>query len=137
MKYLGKSSSARHCSTPPVRDGNPFSVVVVSASPRARITAKLSPATRETKMYFLYFRNHWEHGEEEDGLPWEIKETVDSNLWYLAPLNIIEVEVSAPELSIYPTFTVNTVKLSTYEKQIKTDLLYCQIVSADAVVSIT
>ena len=32
--------------------------VVDSISPRARIKAKLSPATREAKIYFPYFRNH-------------------------------------------------------------------------------
>ena len=32
--------------------------VVDRISPRARIKAKLSPATREAKIYFPYFRNH-------------------------------------------------------------------------------
>ena len=32
--------------------------VAVSVIPRARIKDKRSPATRESKMSFLYFRNH-------------------------------------------------------------------------------
>ena len=53
--------------------------VCVSPSPRARLKAKISPATREAMVYFLYFRNHPAYGEEEDGRPsFEVKETVDS-----------------------------------------------------------
>ena len=33
-------------------------VALVSVSPRVRLKNKIIPVTRETKMYFLYFRNH-------------------------------------------------------------------------------
>ena len=70
-------------------------VPVAIVSPRTRLKAKITPTTRETKMYFLYFRNHSAHGEEEDVRPsLENKETVDSHLRYSAPLNMMEVEVS-------------------------------------------
>ena len=56
-------------------------VVEVVVRVRPRIRAKITPATREAKMYFLYFRNHSAHGEEEDGGPsLEVRETVGSDL---------------------------------------------------------
>ena len=56
-------------------------VVAVSVRTRARIKDKMTVAAREAKIYFLYFRYHSVHGEEEDGGPSsEIKETVDSEV---------------------------------------------------------
>ena len=54
-------------------------VVVVAVRVRARIRAKITPATREAKMYFLYFRNHSAHGEDV-GPSSEVKAAVGSHL---------------------------------------------------------
>ena len=46
-----------------------MAVVLLSVRPRARTIVKTSPVRREATTYFLFFRNHgWHFEEEEDGL---------------------------------------------------------------------
>ena len=45
-----------------------MAVVLLSVRPRARTIVKTSPVRREATTYFLFFRNHGWHFEEEDGL---------------------------------------------------------------------
>ena len=45
-----------------------MAVVLLSVRPRARTIVKTSPVRREATTYFLFFRNHRRHFEEEDGL---------------------------------------------------------------------
>ena len=60
--------------------------------------------------FYLYLRNHWVHCEEEDSPSLEVKETVDSNPWYLAPTGMIKLECQW--------------EVSTAGPQIKTDKFY-------------